>query len=269
MPFVLKASPASDAVAVYSVESLASVDTAPLVDPYNNLTRLKFHSSFFYPYRVDQRSGTVTLPYTQTSSGTVTSKSNIPLFAHGQAGTPMVDGYLITPLGETVPIVGSTYLLDVSNWQSLALSGKTAGWTVQLGVDNTNVYLMQSHVDRPVPNPQSNRNYTWVVRVYNDVVTGPSSAGTGGPLVIGNASYVALGRGRFDSRRRYLRRVDSGGSPWPTGRTLRWYVITSGSAAFRRFEFEIAGYYRQYDTSTSGTGTFSQTFTAPFTRVTS
>ena len=275
MPFVLRASPAANAAAVYSVPSLPTTDTAPLTDPYNNLSRVKFHSSFLYPYIVNTgpgltRSGSVVFPNeSPTGTQTVAKQTTRTLFAHGRGGTPMLSGYLVNRYGQTIELVGTTYIYDpdggADNWTAYGGNARqTHGYHVDLAADDTNVYLVFSYNDFPQTRSQSDLTYTYYVRVFNDLVTGPSSAGTGGPLIEGNAAYVAMGRGRFDSRRRFLRRDDTATSRHPTSQTILFKTRSTGGLqdAILQAEFDAAGYYRQYAFLAPGFGTFSRDLTA-------
>lgn len=283
MPYVLRASPDADAVAIYDVPSLPTTDTAPLTDPYNNTSRLKFHSSFYYPYIVDTgpgitRSGTVTFPDDRTGvttgSANPVQRSQV-LFAHGRGGTPMLSGYLVNRYGQVIELVGTTYIWDpdggANNWGAYTSSSwYLNGWWVDLSADSTNVYLVFNYyqLQTGANRNQSNLNYTFYVRVFNDLVTGPASQGDGSALVYGapGGSYVKLGRGRVDSRRRYLYRDDTNGQPMPTSRTIRLHTVASSNSlqlAWFRAEMDACGYYRQYNfPPSSGFTPLGRTLTA-------
>jgi hypothetical protein len=285
MPYVLKASPAANAVAIYSVNSLNSVDTAPLTDPNANTSRLKFHSSFFYPYIVDTgpgitRSGTVTFPNVSASS-VINTQTSITLFAHGRGGTPMLSGYLVNRYGQIIDLVGTTYIWDpdggANNWSAYPqVNWERMGWWVDLSADSSNVYLVFNYNRIPTDfsRQQSVLTYTYFVRVFNDLVTGPAEQGDGSALVYGapGGSYIKLGRGRVDSRRRYLYRDDTNGQPLPTSRTIRLNTIASSNSlqvSHLRAEMDAGNYYRQFNYPlSSGKTPLTRTLTATYIGVT-
>lgn len=103
--------------------------------PTADLSRVLFHSSLEYPALIRTQTATVTLKGRLTNT---VARTTHTLFAHGQAGTPFVLGYIANlgnvSLAGTVPIE--------------VYSGGF-GRFVTLGADATNVLL---HENTTIPN---------------------------------------------------------------------------------------------------------------------
>lgn len=106
-------------------------DDDPFDDPIDNLSRVLFHSELTYPAIIATQSGTLSLPSRGANVQLVTGYN---LFAHGQAGAPLVLGY-VTVGGTRVPLAGS-----------VPVQGDDRGWGrwLALGADTTNVLISES-----------------------------------------------------------------------------------------------------------------------------
>ncbi len=201
MPFVLKTSEATGKCAIYEVASLtAPVTTGPLTTPASHTADLHFHSDWYYPRIIGaDYTGSGTVP-----SGAAGAFQNgiITLFAHGQSAAPMVFG--------TITIGGTTLTLS----GDVCIERGTYSWTwLSLEVDATNVYLRYYGAIRFGSGGAASQAFTYVVKVTDWLTTGSIPAGSGSdPVFAASASggYVTMGRGKFDSRRRYFKLTGSG-----------------------------------------------------------
>lgn len=131
MTMRLKADGTTGAIAIYSYDT---ANDAPFTTPLSNVSRLQFHSNLEYPAVVSIVSGTTTLPAVGVATHISTTHT---LFAHGRGGTPYVEGYITSGLGQQVGLCGSV-IVQQNTGSSSAL--RFARW-VHLGADATNVYL--------------------------------------------------------------------------------------------------------------------------------
>lgn len=101
--------------------------------PTADLSRVLFHSNLDYPSIVSTHTTSVTLP-----ARTAITYANFDLFAHGQAGTPFIIGYITNLAAVPVTFAGSVPVDAIANsW--------FARW-VTLGANSTHVVLNESTI---------------------------------------------------------------------------------------------------------------------------
>ncbi len=104
-------------------------------NPANGYSRVMFHSDLTYPKIVDVRTGSITLPAYAANTGNYSNpvrEATHQLFAHGQAGQPLVQGRILGGSSQDIPLTGSVPLQ--------ADQYGFARW-VHLGADSTHVLL--------------------------------------------------------------------------------------------------------------------------------
>lgn len=126
MPKWFRARGSDGAVAIYE----GDLDDLPLNDPQSYMSRVLFHSNLLYPAIIREESGTLTLP---ARGANAEGGGAYNLFAHGQAGTPLVIGYA-TLSGTRVGLCGSVPVQMTS-----------VGWArwISLGADATYVRIAE------------------------------------------------------------------------------------------------------------------------------
>lgn len=262
----LKHNPANGDVAIYSVPTRGSLDNAPLTDPANNMARLQFHSGLIFPSTTvaltQQKSVTIpaqTAGFQKQFSGTVT------LFAHGKGEPCMVEGYIVSLGGVRVDLNGSVPVFVDTGGYGFAT------WVV-LCSDATNVILRYWGMLREAES-RSALSFDVVASAFDFLSTGP--APTGDPLLPRmkmNATRVIFGRGRFDSLRRYIRKVAAGADkPLATGPTVSIVgnagVTRAQDSVGWRWRYSCAGYVKQTTKAWNGTATNGGTADAPYISV--
>jgi len=252
-------------VAIYSVPSHASTDDSPLTDPLSNADRLQFHSGHIYP--------STTPALTQEVDVTIPSQAanrqfsgTIVLFDHGFSDACMVEGYIVDLGGERVDLNGSVPVYT-------AISG-FATW-VALCSTSTQVILRYWGMTPAFSSARPATSFTVVVSAFDFLASGPAPTGDPDlPRVLVSPTRVQFGRGRFDSARRYIRRLATGTGikPLATGPTVA--IVGSGAGPVVqnitgwRWRYACAGFVAQtvygWNTSTTSGGSYQ----APFIRVT-
>jgi hypothetical protein len=270
--FRLKHNPANGDVAIYSVPSPQSKDNAPLTDPFGNMSRLQFHSGMILPSTSDDLTKLVTVTIPAQAAQTKYN-GRINLFAHGKGQPCMVEGRFRDPD-------------NVANWVSfngtmpVAVTPTGHATWLYLGASNSHVvlgYFGITAVARPA------LTISVEASAYDFLASG--SADTSNPSLprvryVPN-SHLQLGRGKFDTRRRYIRRVAVGGDyVLATGPTLS--IIGSGNTGAApsgqpgswvqnelgwRWRYSCAGYVKQTLVGWNGVATNGGTYNAPFIRV--
>lgn len=128
MTVTMKADGVAGKVAIWT-----GTGTAPFDNPLGNVGSLLFHSDLLCPAIIATYTGSITLP--AVGVGTIFTANNA-LFAHGRPGTPYVEGYISSGLGQNVALAGSVIVQ-----QGTGLEGPSFARHVHLGADATNVYL--------------------------------------------------------------------------------------------------------------------------------
>lgn len=217
--FRLKHNPSSGDVAIYSVPSHASTDNTPLTAPFNDPSRLQFHSGIYAPSTTPALTQEVTITIPAQSANTKYD-GQINLFAHGKGEPCMVEGLIkgIGPSGEDVAFNG-TMPVNVG-----AMGHAT--W-LALGATDTHVVVVYFGITGPSSPPFNGGfsafNLDIEASAYDFLASGSAPAANPALPAIKHVknSHLMLGHGVIDTRRRYLRRVESGGDfALATGPTL-------------------------------------------------
>jgi len=264
--FRLKNNPATGDLAIYSVPDHSSTDNAPLNDPYSHPDRLQFHSGMICPSTTPELTKEVTFTIPGQAAHTKYS-GQINLFAHGKGEPCMVEGRImnLNGAGQHVTFNGTVPV-------NVTATGH-ATW-LALGATNTHVVVLYFGITAA---GFASFNLTVEASAYDFLASGPApTADPGLPLMkhVKN-SYLQMGRGMVDTRRRYLRKVDSDGDLFlATGPTLS--IIGSGKTVSPsyvqnelgwRWRYSCAGYVRQTTQGWNGASTNGGNWNAPFIRV--
>lgn len=264
--FRLKNNPATGALAIYSVPSHASTDNAPLNNPYAHPDRLQFHSGMITPSTTPDLTKTVTIKIPTQSAQTKYS-GQIPLFAHGKGQPCMVEGRILNLNG-----VGNHVTFNGTVPVNVNATGH-ATW-LALGSTNTHVVVVYFGI---TASGFAEFNLAIDASAYDFLSTGPAPTQDPGLPLLKHvkSSYLQMGRGQIDTRRRYLRKVNAGGDLLlATGPTLS--IIGAGITQFGsyvqneigwRWRYSCAGYVRQTTEAWNGAGTNGGSYNAPFVRV--
>ena len=263
--FRLKTNPATGEMAIYSVPDHASTDNDPLYNPYDHPDRLQFHSGMVAPSTTDAltQTHTITIP----TQGTHTKYGDeINLFAHGKGEPCMVEGGFWDPDTDDFVAFNGTMPVNVTD------TGH-ATW-LYLYSDDTHVGVGYFGITAA---GFSSFDLDIEASAYDYLASGPAPAADPGlPLAkhVKN-SYLQLGRGMIDTRRRYLRKVASGGDfALATGPTLS--IIGSGKTQSPsyvqdelgwRWRYSCNGYVKQTTVGWNGASTNGGTWDAPFVLV--
>jgi hypothetical protein len=106
-------------------------DDLPLDAPLSHMSRVLFHSDLLYPKIVMEVSGTLSLP---ARGAAQISRAAHTLFAHGQAGTPLVIGYAVLDGGNR-PLCGSL---------PVQMTSRGFGRWLALGATASNVQIAET-----------------------------------------------------------------------------------------------------------------------------
>lgn len=271
MTYRLKTDIANGAVAIYSVTSPESTDNTPLTNPYAtaSLQRMQFHSALIAPSTTEAltQSTTVTIP---AQAADTKYSGQINLFAHGKGEPCMVEGRFLN-----LEATGNHVAFNGTMPVNVTSTGH-ATW-IALGSTNTHVVIVYFGITHAA---FSAFNLTIEASAYDYLASGPAPTGDAGlPLlkhVPGATPYTLLGRGRIDTRRRYIRKVDSGADfAIATGPTLS--IIGSGNTGVTasgrgswvqeelgwRWRYSCAGYTKQTTLGWNGAATNGGTYEAP------
>lgn len=264
----LKRNTANGDVAIYSVPSHDSTDDTPLTDPYADPSRLQWHSGMICPSTTPALTQQVeiTIP-AQASSSKYSGQIN--LFEHGKGEPCMVEGLVLDLDGPGGDVAfNGTLPIDTT-------ATGHATW-LALGATDTHVVVVYFGITHAA---RAARTLTIEASAYDFLASGP--ADTSDPelpsLKHVKDSYLQLGRGKFDTRRRYLRQVDGGGDfALATGPTLS--IIGKGNTGAHpsgedgswvqyelgwRWRYSCGGYIQQTTQGWNGASTNGGTYNAP------
>lgn len=264
--FRLKADPDTGDLAIYSVPDHASTDNAPLYDPFDYPERLQLHSGMPCPSTTDALTQihTITIP----TQGTHTKyDGEINLFAHGKGEPCMVEGLIkgIGPSGDDVAFNGT-----------MPVNVTATGHATWLYLYSDDTYVGVGYFGITAAG-FSGFDLDIEASAYDYLESGPAPAADPGlPLAkhVKN-SYLQLGRGMIDTRRRYIRKVASGGDfALATGPTLT--IVGSGKSSDPsyvqneigwRWRYSCAGYVKQTTQGWDGSSTDGGAWDAPYVLV--
>lgn len=194
-------------VAIYD-SGTSGTDHTPASDPFNNLSKIGFHSAFDYIGIISEHSHTITLP--ATSAGSALTAGDITLFAHGQGAKPLLL---------------MQYSTDNVNWFSV---NGTVHTTVSAGflnrsfhaqADATYVYIRWSSI--------GNRNpLTVYIRTQILGRTYQASKPSTGVMFDGTGSRLKLSNGILDTQNKYVQSPAGGQTvqaPHTSGQTLGFF----------------------------------------------
>jgi hypothetical protein len=261
--FRLKNNPATGDLAIYSVPDHSSNDNAPLNDPYSHPDRLQFHSGMVCPSTTPEltQTHTITIP----ARGTNTKYSGqIDLFEHGKGEPCMVEGAIkgIGPGGADVAFNGTVPV-------NVTATGH-ATWLALCSTD-THVAVVYFGITAAA---FSSFTLDIEASAYDFLASGPAPTWNPALPLMKHVpgEYLQIGRGAVDTRRRYLRRVVSGGDfALATGPTLS--IIGSGKTGSNsyvqnelgwRWRYSCAGYVQQTTQGWNGASTTGGNWNAPY-----
>lgn len=264
--FRLENNPATGQLAIFSVPSPSSTDSAPLNDPYNHPDRLQFHSGMITPSTTPALTQTHTITIPAQAAQTKYS-GQINLFPHGKGQPCMVEGRILNLNG-----AGNHVTFNGTVPVQVTATGH-ATW-LALGSTNTHVVLVYFGITAAA---FSAFNLAIEAMAYDFLASGPAPTGDPSKPLFEHVpgSHLEMGRGQIDTRRRYLRKVTAGGDLFlATGPTLS--IIGAGITQFAsyvqneigwRWRYSCAGYVRQTTQAWNGSATNGGTYNAPFVRV--
>ncbi len=271
--FRLMGDDATGNVAIYKVQSRTSLDDEPLNDPYTiaNLQRLQFHSALIAPSTTAALTQAVTVTIPAQPADTKYA-GQINLFAHGKGEPCMVEGRFMD-----LETVGNHVAINGSMPVNVTPTGH-ATW-IALGSNNTHVVIVYFGITHA---GFAAFNLTIEASAYDYLASGP--APTGNPSLPlfempegASPPYITLGRGKIDSRKRYIRKVDAGADfAIATGPTLS--IIGSGNTGITasgrgswaqeelgwRWRYSCAGFTKQTLAGWNGAATNGGTYEAPY-----
>jgi hypothetical protein len=267
----LKNNPETGDLAIYTVPEHSSTDDTPLDDPYADPSRLQFHSGMLCPSTTPELTQTTTITIPAQSSNSKYS-GQINLFPHGKGEPCMVEGSFTDPdTGNEVAFNG-TMPVNVTD------TGH-ATW-IALGATDTHVvlvyfgitYLAFSAFDLDI-----------TASAYDFLASGQAETSDPSLPLLRHVKnqFLQIGRGKIDTRRRYLRRVEVDGDfALATGPTLS--IIGDGNTNAHpsggagsyvqlevgwRWRYSCDGYVKQTTKAWNGSATDGGTYNAPFIRV--
>lgn len=259
----LKNDPVTGNVALFTVLSRVSADNAPINAPLASPERLQFSTECVYPSTTPALTQSVVAAIPARAANTKFS-GQINLFAHGLGEPCMVEG------GFFDPDAPSNFVAFNGSMPVKVTATGHAVWLV-LGATNTHVVLVYFGITYAALPAFS---VTVEASAYDFLATGP--APTGNPALptmrhVPN-QYLQMGRGRFDTRRRYIRKAaaGAGGFAMATGPTLS--IVGAGITQFPsyvqnelgwRWRYSCAGYVKQTTQGWNGAATNGGTHDAP------
>lgn len=260
--FRLKSDPTGGHVAIYSIPTADSLDNEPLYDPFSFPGRLQFHSGMHTPSTTPELTQTVTVSVPTQAAQTKYS-GQINLFAHGKGEPCMVEGAIkgIGTGGADVAFNGTVPV-------NVTATGH-ATW-LALGSNNTHVVVVYFGI--------TSSGFTGFAldieaSAYDFLASGSAPAANPSLPLIKHVptSYTQLGRGSVDTRRRYLRKVATGGdfalAVGPTLSIVGVGITAAGSYVQNeigwRWRYSCAGYVRQTTQAWNGTTTDGGSRDAP------
>jgi hypothetical protein len=229
-------------------------DDDPFDDPQGNASRLYFHSSQPAPYRVQA--------YTGSFTRTWTSPKKITLQAHGLSYTPLVFGRVTltavsgssasnpvfdgwaSPVGTVFDLAGSVPVASFSE-----TNRQFALW-FNLSVDATNLYIIQINqrwAGVPGPTADPELTFSYAIEAMSVAVAGTAPSVTTANQLEITPTSMSMGRGKFDSSRRYIRRTSPSNYALASGRTIdvTGNVTTTSGASAIGMRYSFNGYIRQ------------------------
>lgn len=266
--------PVTGNVAIYKCTSRTSTDDEPLNDPYTlaNLQRTQIHSAHIYPSTTPALTQTVAVTIPAQSANTKYS-GQINLFAHGKGEPCMVEGRLLDldTTGNHVAFNGT-----------MPVNVTTTGHATWIALCSTSthvaiVYFGITHAGF------SSFGLSIEASAYDYLASGPAPTGNPAlplwehvPRAGATQPYFTMGRGRIDTRKRYIRQVAANGDfALATGPTLS--IIGSGNTGAGagngsyvqseigwRWRYSCAGYTKQTTIAWDGSATNGGTYTAPY-----
>lgn len=240
MTYRFKADGVTGTVAVYDY---TTADDDPFDDPTGNVGRLLFHSDLDAISVVDSVSDSITLP---SRSANANDADTHVLFAHGRSGIPYVEGRIwydsdtstVYPLAGAVPIeVAATGLLRV----------------ITLGADATNVVLHEQWAT------YFSSGFSAIDLSYEIYVTDLDCTGTYPPTyaeddLLLSPSRCVMGKGKFDTDRRYFRAAASG-ALFPMVKSRTWVANgMPGNSHHMLYRWSVGTMSETYDAGYSVTG---------------
>lgn len=272
----LKPSADGSALAVYSVSSADSNDDEPLLDPWNNKSRLQLHTDGIFPSTTPQLTQTVTITTPDISDDTKFQGAayRFPLFTHGLGAACMVEGVIhdLNGPGSRVAFNGSV---------PVVVNDRGFGMWLALGATSSQVIVEAfgiSQAGQDIPE----QDWTITASAYNFLDTGP--APTSDPTLPRlrhyPGSHTILARGAIDTRRRYVREAGAGGDfALAAGETLK--IVgrgigdddISGNPSYVqneigwRWRYSVGGYLKQTRDNWRGEATDGGTYNTPVLQV--
>lgn len=201
--FRFKADPDTGDLAIYSVPDHASTDNDPLYNPYDHPDRLQFHSGMVAPSTTDALTQTHTITIPAQAANTKYS-GQINLFEHGKGEPCMVEGGFWDPDTDDFVAFNGTMPINVT----------ATGHAIWLALCATDTHVALVYFGITPPGGSfSDLDIDIEASAYDFLVSG--AADTSDPELplmkhVKN-EYLQIGRGKIDTRRRYLRSVATGG----------------------------------------------------------
>lgn len=269
--FRLMSDPETGNVAIFKVLDADPSDDEPLNDPFNNLDRLQIHSGLVVPSTTPELTQEVDITIPAQSANSKYS-GQINLFAHGKGAPCMVEG-VIKGIG-----VGG---VDVAFNGTMPVDVHTTGhatW-LALGATDTHVVLVYFGITYEL---RSALNLTIEASAYDLLDSGPAPAGNPSDPLIEHVPqdgatppYLTMGRGKIDTRRRYISKVDAGGdfalAIGPTLSIIGRGISGSGSYVQDeigwRWRYSCAGYTKETLVAWDGSSTDGGDYEAPYIQV--
>lgn len=263
--FRLKNNPLTGDLAIYSVPDHASMDNAPLSDPYDHPDRLQFHSGMVAPSTTPELTQIVTVNIPGRSPNTKYS-GQINLFEHGFGEPCMVEG-LIKGIGPDG--------VDVAFNGTMPVNNNATGHATWIALCSTNTHVAIVYFGITASG-FGGFSLDIEASAYDFLESGPAPAGDPELPLLRHVpdEYLQIGRGAVDTRRRYLRHADDGDFAIATGPTLS--IIGSGKSGGSsyvqnelgwRWRYSCDGYVQQTTEGWNGASTNGGTYNAPFIRV--
>lgn len=212
----IKGRGATGDVAIYTGPNI-NMDDAPLTNPLDNLSRLKFHSALKYPkIKTDVATIPLDLPARTTPNAALaaykseqgTYTQSYTLFKHNRAGMPWVLGSALVA-GVNVGFCGSI---------PVQVDGPWARW-LSIGADETHVRAFEyTVVDWEKARKRSKANIPAItipikLWITDEILEGTDDSDKSVPSNVTisiKPNRVIFNGGLFDSNFRYLRKVASG-----------------------------------------------------------
>lgn len=209
MPTVMRFKPDIQALAVYETADVTAPTDAPMNDPLNNLSALKFHSGLRYPRFIPSKIVDRSVVFNPNPNNRMV-KESINLYAHGTGDTPIVfakytsgSSSLSGPnppemLPVNTPWAGSLPLLQMGF--GMAIWGS-------IGANSTHVRLFLEGASAFI-SAGTYATYTFNLRIYvldTSITTDQFDADGALPQLKLEGTRIRAGRGKFDTDFAYIR----------------------------------------------------------------